>query len=125
MSWFKSLRGCFVIFLWILALNRHQYWYAALISLAFVGSQMNKLVIGLNRGKMPVRTAYPSVAESLRDSTRHKLANEQTKLAALGDIIEIKMGHYYMQMSIGDMLVYVGLTSACWYGLVLLVAALE
>ncbi|MGQ0849190.1 MAG: DUF5317 domain-containing protein [Actinomycetota bacterium] len=94
----------------VVILNRHRpgLW------LAGIGVLMNFTVIALNGG-MPVLTEAAEVASGfaneplIDDSYKHVIMDARTRLAFLGDVIPLRLANEGQVLSLGDVLLAIGL----------------
>lgn len=106
----KLLETLYIVSFVFLILRFKLYYSAIWGSIfVFIGSLLNKLVISVNNGKMPVFpklsyiTGYVNENAFVSANDVHALGNETTKLKFLSDTIDIG----YSIMSLGDILIRV------------------
>jgi hypothetical protein len=92
----------YVIIMYVCIIN----WNKLSIILIGLGNLLNMIVIGFNQGKMPVKVpAY--ITEPFFDRG-HMLMTEATKFRILGDLILIRVPLLHGVISIGDVLLVIG-----------------
>ena len=79
--------------------------------LIFVGLSLNRIVVFVNNGKMPVYFRHPKdIIIIQRGDEKHIIMGKNSHLRWLGDIIHLEyLGGFHTSISVGDILQFLGI----------------
>ncbi len=106
-AWHNTIKG-FYMLLYLLPVLAYKLYIPAIVGSGFIfsGTLLNKLVMNVNDGKMPVYPSLSKITGYFHESTLgsvdsiHILGNADTKLKFLSDYIDVG----YSILSVGDLL---------------------